>query len=147
MSADVVRQVSLDVLRDLDMQPRATLRVRWEDLPSNVKFLRDEDDLNTFEAAALRAEPNEGESPQRELSARAYLTTLTFQEASLTFLLLRYRREPDNQLTVLLPGNIEGQDGVDHAIWRVVAALHLRPSMAVSIFPVQPHGHHASHLG
>ena len=148
MSADVLKQVSSNVLQQLDMRPRATVQVPRQELPRSVRFFRDEDDLDAFEAAALRAELKPDDRQRRHIAS--YATGLETSgvevcEIPLTFLLLHYEREPADQLTVFLPGNVEGQRDVDLAIWRVVAALHLPPDVVVNIFPIQPPIYRRSH--
>jgi hypothetical protein len=125
LSTDMIRQVSPDAVRELDLQPQASVRCSIEaPCLSGVKFFHDEDDFDAYQAAVLRLDPvKESKAP----------LAVDWQDngPSLTFMIQRYDHEPLNTLTIFLPEWLRTNADVARALERIMAALHLSSDVVV----------------
>lgn len=119
-----------------DFVPQAILRGSVEDIErlARVRFSRSEDDLDRFDAAVLRIEPQEATVRHTsDLTINFYTENLPFENDnavektkpsfSLTFMMQRYDGEPRDNVTIFLPRRINSEIEVRDAVCRILRAL------------------------
>lgn len=121
---------------DADFVPQAILRGSVEEIEklARVKFFRSEDDLDCFDAAVLRIEPQEEVArPASDLMTGFYTKDFSFEREdifersksvrSLLFMMQKYQREPSDNITIFLPQQINSESGVRDAVRRILRVL------------------------
>lgn len=129
---------------DTDFVPQAILRGSVGEIEklARVKFFHSEDDLDCFDAAVLRIEPQE-EVARHAADSRIsfYSKGLSFEREDifkrpesarpLMFMMQRYRREPGDNITVFLPRQINSASGVRDAVRRILRVLGIPLSASI----------------
>lgn len=117
---------------DTDFVPQAILRGSVGEIEklARVKFLRFEDDLDCFDAAVLRIEPQKQvarHAADLKISFYSFAKEDVFERSksdrSLMFMMQRYQNEPRDNITIFLPRRINSESGVRDAVRRILRVL------------------------
>lgn len=127
----------------VDLAPQAIIRCKPEDLTRSkqIEFTHAEDDLDEYDAAFLRLDPDISAKQESYLNAFGLYSDVFWSrhasgsgganEGSLLLMLHKYRREPRGTLTIFLPSPMQVLPNVKATTDRVLSALELDPNVVL----------------